>query len=53
MTYVFYVPSYAAERVVPEGSEEWPGNFDAFLTEARHFAADRIRSGTDEGRQDQ
>jgi carboxypeptidase C (cathepsin A) len=38
MTYVFYVPSYAASAWYQKALKERPSNFDAFLTEARHFA---------------
>ena len=39
MTYVFYVPSYAASAWYQKVIKDRPDNLDAFLTEARHFAS--------------
>ncbi len=39
MTYVFYVPSYAAVAWVNKDLADRPDNLEAFLTEARQFAS--------------
>jgi carboxypeptidase C (cathepsin A) len=39
MTYIFYLPSYAAVAWVNKDLQDRPENLENFLTEARHFAA--------------
>jgi carboxypeptidase C (cathepsin A) len=39
MTYVFYVPSYAASAWYQKTLQDRPENLEAFLKEARHFAS--------------
>ena len=51
MTYVFYLPSYAATAWINKMLKDQPGNLDDFLKEARRFAqteyADALMKGKD------